>query len=261
MHAMLPAIFVSHGAPTLALDPSPAREFLKELGGKFPKPRAILAISAHWETSSPAVNSVATNSTIHDFYGFPEALYRMEYPAPGSPLLAERTRGLLAQAGFEANTDRERGLDHGAWVPLMLMYPEADVPVVQLSIQTERGPEHQLRIGQALASLREDDVLVIGSGSMTHNLRTMARGQVGAPEAPWARDFAEWIHGALAPGCTGDLLAYRRKAPNAVLTHPQEDHFLPLFSALGAGGERPRAERLHASTTFGTLRMDAYAFS
>ncbi|HYM18290.1 MAG TPA: class III extradiol ring-cleavage dioxygenase [Micropepsaceae bacterium] len=258
---MLPAIFVSHGAPTLALDASPAREFLKELGGKVPKPRAILAISAHWETSSPSVNSVATNSTIHDFYGFPEALYRIEYPAPGSPALAERTRALLAEAGFEATTDRERGLDHGAWVPLMLMYPEADVPVVQLSIQTERGPEHQLRIGQALAPLREADVLVVGSGSMTHNLCTMARGQVGAPEAPWARDFAEWIHGTLTAGRVGDLLDYRRLAPHGAFAHPTEDHFLPLVAALGAGGEPPHAERLHASTTFGTLRMDAYAFS
>jgi len=258
---MLPAVFVSHGAPTLALDASPARDFLRELGGKLGKPRAILAISAHWETSSPTVNSVAVNPTIHDFYGFPEALYQMEYPAPGSPALAERTRGLLAQAGFETGKDQERGLDHGAWVPLMLMYPEAEVPVVQLSIQTELGPEHQLKVGRALAPLREDDVLVIGTGSMTHNLRTMVRGHVNAPEAPWARDFAEWIHGALAEGRTGDLLAYRRKAPNALLSHPEEDHFLPLFSALGAGGEGAHAERLHSSATFGTLRMDAYAFS
>jgi 4,5-DOPA dioxygenase extradiol len=258
---MLPAIFVSHGAPTLPLDACPAREFLKELGGKLPKPRAILAVSAHWETATPAVNRVAANATIHDFFGFPEALYRMEYPAPGSPALAERTRKLLAEAGVDTNADDKRGLDHGAWVPLMLMYPKADIPVAQLSIQTERGPEHHLKLGRALAPLREDDILVIGTGSMTHNLRTLARGQLHAPEAPWAHDFAEWIHAAIAEGRTGDLIAYRRKAPNAVLAHPEEDHFLPLFSALGAGGEGAQAERLHASTTFGTLRMDAYAFS
>src|SRR5258706_1097452 len=258
---MLPAIFVPHGAPTLALDRCPAREFLKGLGSKLPKPRAILAISAHWETAAPAVNSVAANATIHDFYGFPEALYRMEYPAPGLPALAERTRKLLAEAGFDAQLDHARGLDHGAWVPLMLMYPNAEIPVAQLSIQTERGSEHHLKLGRALAPLREADVLVVGSGSMTHNLRTMARGQVNAPEAPWARDFAEWIHSALDEGRTGELLDYRRKAPNAVLAHPEEDHFLPLFSAFGAGSETGRAERLHASTTYGTLRMDAYALS
>ncbi len=258
---MLPAIFVSHGAPTLALDPCPAREFLKELGGKLPKPRAILAISAHWETDAPAANSVSKNATIHDFYGFPEALYRMEYPAPGSPALAERTKKLLAEAGLETGIDEARGLDHGAWVPLLLMYPKADIPVVQLSIQTELGPEHHLKLGHAVSSLRESDVLVIGSGSMTHNLRTMARGQLNAPEALWTREFAAWIFGALDAGRTDALLDYRRKAPNAVLAHPTEDHFLPLFSAFGAGGEGAHAERLHTSTTFGTLRMDAYAFS
>src|SRR4051812_40049558 len=149
---MLPAIFVSHGAPTLALDTCPAREFLKDLGSKLGKPRAILAISAHWETAAPAVNRVAVNPTIHDFYGFPEELYRMRYPAPGSVELAERTQKLLAAAGLVTEIDEERGLDHGAWVPLMLMYPNADVPVAQLSIQTERGPEHHLKLGRALSS-------------------------------------------------------------------------------------------------------------
>jgi 4,5-DOPA dioxygenase extradiol len=258
---MLPAIFVSHGAPTLALDDSPARDFLKGLGGALPKPRAILAVSAHWETSQPALNSVAVNPTIHDFYGFPEMLYRMEYPAPGSLTLAERARELLADAKIPSNIDRERGLDHGAWVPLMLMYPRADIPVVQLSIQPEKGPEHHLALGHALTALREDGVLILGTGSMTHNLRMMTRGEVSAPEASWAHDFAEWIHKAIVERRIEDVLGYRRKAPKAVLAHPSEDHLLPLFSALGAGGEEPRAERLHASATYGTLRMDAYAFS
>ena len=258
---MLPAIFVSHGAPTLILDACPAREFLKALGAKFPRPRGVLAISAHWETDAPSVNSVVSNPTIHDFYGFPDALYRMRYPAPGAAKLAERTAELLAKAGQPVTVDRARGLDHGAWVPLMLMYPEADIPVVQLSIQTERGPEHHLKVGRALAPLKEEDILIMGSGSTTHNLRTMTRGEVNAPEAPWATDFAEWVHAALDEGRTGDLLDYRRKAPHGAHAHPSEDHFMPLFAALGAGGEGARAERLHKSTTYGSLRMDAYAFS
>jgi 4,5-DOPA dioxygenase extradiol len=258
--AMHPAIFVSHGAPTLPLDPCPAREFLQGLGKTLPRPRAVLAISPHWETAVPTVNRVAANDTIHDYYGFPEALYRLEYPAPGSPPVAERAKEMLAAAGYKASVDGARGLDHGAWVPLMLMYPEADIPVVQLSIQTELGPEHHYKLGCALMPLREE-VLVLGTGGMVHNLRLLARGQVDAPEPKWAHDFAEWVHGALSECRTAELLDYRRRAPNAATAHPTDDHFMPLFAALGAGGEGAHAERLHKSTTYGSLRMDAYAFS
>lgn len=259
--AMLPSIFVSHGAPTLPLDVCPARDFLEELATKLERPRAVLALSAHWETDAPAVSSVAVNTTIHDFYGFPEALYRMQYPAPGSADLAVRARTALAAAGYEADTDAERGLDHGAWVPLMLMYPKADVPATQLSIQTHLGPEHHFRLGQALAPLRQEGVLILGSGGFVHNLRTLSRGQIAAPEPQWAHEFSEWIGTALRDRRDEDLLDYRRRAPNAVQAHPSEDHFLPLFAALGAGGKGARAERLHTSTTFGSLRMDAYAFA
>lgn len=258
---MLPAIFVSHGAPTLPLDACPAREFLKELGKSLPRPRAVLAVSAHWETDVPAVNSVTANATIHDFYGFPEALYRMRYPAPGSPELAARTAAVLAAAGYGPAVDSDRGLDHGAWVPLMLMYPDADVPAVQLSIQTPLGPDHHVKLGRALAKLREQDVLVLGSGGYVHNLRTLSRGNIGAPEAPWAREFAEWVGNALAQGDTAGLMDYRRRAPHGAQAHPTEDHFLPLFVAFGAGGKGAKARRLHTSTTFGSLRMDAYSFN
>jgi 4,5-DOPA dioxygenase extradiol len=257
---MLPSVFVSHGAPTLPLDACPAREFLKELGTKLERPRAVLCVSAHWETDRPAVNSVAVNDTIHDFYGFPEALYLMHYPAPGSADLAVVASIALAKAGYDAVVDTTRGLDHGAWVPLMLMYPEADVPVMQLSIQTRLGPDHHFKLGRALAPLREEGVLVLGSGGFVHNLRTLARGQIAAPEPEWAHDFAEWIGTALIEGRTDDLIDYRRRAPNGVQAHPTEDHFLPLFAALGAGGAGASAMRLHTSTTFGSLRMDAYAF-
>jgi 4,5-DOPA dioxygenase extradiol len=258
---MLPSLFLSHGAPTLPLDDCLAREFLRALGATLPRPRAILVVSAHWDSQAPTVNRVTVNDTIHDFYGFPEALYEMHYPAPGSRALAERTVELLAAAGFGAGTDEARGLDHGAWVPLMLMYPSADIPVVQLSIQSRLGPEHHLRLGRAVAALRNEDVLVIGTGSYTHNLRTMVRGQLAAAEPQWCREFSDWIHASLIEGRIADLLAYRRLAPHAVQAHPTEDHFLPLFTGLGAGGEGTTAERLHKSTTFGSLRMDAYAFS
>ena len=257
---MLPSLFLSHGAPTLPLDACPAREFLKGLSATLPRPRAILVISAHWETQSPIVNRVAVNDTIHDFYGFPRPLYEMRYPAPGSRALAERTVELLTAAGLPAGTDDARGLDHGAWVPLMLIYPAADIPVVQLSIQSTLGPEHHFKLGRALSALRHEDVLVVGTGSFTHNLRSMARGLLEAPEPPWTHEFSDWIHAALTEGRVSDLLAYRRLAPHAVQAHPTDEHFLPLFAGFGAGGEGAKAERLHKSATFGTLRMDAYAF-
>ncbi|HEX3484482.1 MAG TPA: class III extradiol ring-cleavage dioxygenase [Micropepsaceae bacterium] len=257
---MLPTLFISHGAPTLPLDDCPARDFLKSLGAKLPRPRAVLAISAHWDNATPTVNRVAVNETIHDFYGFPDALYRMQYPAPGSGALAGRTLELLAHAGFATATDKTRGLDHGAWVPLMLMYPQADVPIVQLSIQSPLGPAHHFKLGRALAALRKEDVLVIGTGSFTHNLRALDRRQMDGLEPAWSVAFSDWIHAALTEGRTADLLSYRTLAPHAVQAHPTDDHFLPLFAALGAGGEGAKPERLHKSATFGSLRMDDYAF-
>lgn len=257
---MLPSLFISHGAPTLPLDNCPAREFLKGLGAAGPRPRAILAVSPHWDNEAPTINAVAVNNTIHDFYGFPEALYRLAYPAPGSPELAGRVRETLAAAGIKAGVDEIRGLDHGAWVPLMLMYPKADLPVVQLGVRTPLGPQHHLKLGRALMPLRDEGVLVFGTGSYTHNLRALDRGRLNGPEAPWVTAFSDWVHAALTEGRTADLISYRKLAPYAAQAHPEEDHFMPLFVALGAGGEGARAERLHRSTTFGTLRMDAYAF-
>jgi len=258
---MLPSLFVSHGAPTLALDNCPARQFLMGLGAELPRPRAILAVSAHWDNSAPIVNRVAVNSTIHDFSGFPEALYRMNYPAPGSCELADRTKELLTAAGFRPRVDEARGLDHGAWVPLTLMYPSADVPVVQLSIQSHLSAEHHLRLGRTLAPLRQENILLLGAGSFSHNLRLMDRRRLDGPEPQWVSDFSEWMHRALMEGRCGDLISYRKLAPYAVQAHPEEDHLMPLFVALGAGGEDAAAKRLHSSTTYGTLRMDDYAFS
>ena len=256
----LPSLFLSHGAPTLPITDTPARTFLTQIGSRLPKPKAILVVSAHWETDTPMVNAVESNETIHDFRGFPRALYDLRYPAPGSPQVAARVAEALHSAGFECRIDHRRGLDHGAWVPLLLAYPQADVPVLQLSVQLHRGPEHHLKVGRALAPLRNEGVLIIGSGSFTHDLSEF-RGQSPNDPAPgWVNDFADWMDEALGKNQTSELLNYRRAAPFAVKNHPTEEHLLPLYAALGAAGQEPKVERLHKSSTYGILRMDVYAF-
>jgi 4,5-DOPA dioxygenase extradiol len=256
----MPSLFLSHGAPTLPLTDTPARAFLKQLAGSLERPNAILVVSAHWETAQPTVNAVDWNETIHDFYGFPRPLYDMRYPAPGAPQLAARVAERLAEAGRACAIDRRRGLDHGAWVPLLLMYPQADIPVLQLSVQPALGPAHHLRVGRALAALRQEGVLIIGSGSFTHDLSEF-RGHGPNDAAPaWVNQFADWFYAALGERPTGDLLAYRAQAPFAAKNHPTEEHLLPLYVALGAAGEDASAERLHASATYSVLRMDVYAF-
>lgn len=256
---MLRPIFLSHGAPTLAFEDVAARHFLEGLAGLMPRPRAILAVSAHWETRTPTVNAVARNATIHDFSGFPDELYRLDYPAPGDPELADRVADLLGVAGLPAVVDTQRGLDHGAWVPLMLAWPQADIPVLQLSVQSHLGPGHHLEVGRALAPLTNDGVLIVGSGSFTHDLLSW-RGQAGLAEPEWVTQFADWFDAALSEGRTCDLLGYRHLAPHAMRNHPTEEHLLPLFVALGAAGPNAPAHRLHASNTYGVLRMDAYSF-
>jgi 4,5-DOPA dioxygenase extradiol len=257
----MPALFLSHGAPTLPLTDTPARSFLAELGRTLPRPKAILVVSAHWETDKPVVNAVVTNDTIHDFYGFPRPLYAMRYPAPGSAELAADVVAALKDAGIEAGIDGRRGLDHGAWVPLSLMYPAADIPVAQLSVQTQRGPDYHLKLGRALAPLRAKDVLIIGSGSFTHDLSEFRGHDVNDPAPAWVNMFADWFDERLKDNRTDDLLAYRKLAPYATKNHPTEEHLLPLYVALGAAGEAPKVERLHVSSTYSILRMDVYAFT
>jgi len=257
----MPSLFLSHGAPTLPLTDTPARAFLSGLGGTLTQPKAILVVSAHWETAVPTVSAGDRNETIHDFRGFPRALYEMSYPAPGSPAVAARVAQLLRAADIDCNIDRGRGLDHGAWVPLLLMYPHADIPVLQLSVQPHLGPEHHLRVGRALAALRQEGVLVIGSGSFTHDLSEFRGHGLNDPAPDWVNSFADWFHDELTGNRIDHLLDYRRQAPFAAKNHPTEEHLLPLYTALGAAGEKTDAARLHASATYSVLRMDVYAFS
>jgi len=260
MAERFPAIFVSHGAPLLAIQPGLAREFLSGLGKTLGKPKSILTVSAHWESGDAAVSAAARPETIYDFYGFPDELYRIEYPAPGAPGLATRARALLGEKGIAARVHPTRGLDHGAWVPLMLMYPDADVPVTQLTVQTALGPAHHVKLGEALRGLREEGVLILGSGGATHNLREFGRHPDGAAPPQWVTGFQEWLAQTIESGQSDELVRYRSVAPDAVRNHPTEEHFLPLFVPAGAGSPGVAGKRIHHSHTFGVFAMDAYRF-
>ena len=258
---MMPTIFLSHGSPMLPLTAAPARDFLTGLAATLPTPTAILVASAHWETARPAVNAVARNETIYDFGGFPAALYKLTYPAPGDAALAMRIQALLAEAGLAGDIDQARGLDHGAWCPLLLAYPKADIPVLQVSVQTHLGTAHHVRLGAALTALRDAGVLIIGSGSFTHDLRRFRGQGIDAPEAPDVTEFSDWMDRALVERRHDDLLNYRTLAPYAAAEHPTEEHLLPLYVALGAAGDAATATRIHRSANYGILRMDAYSFA
>jgi len=255
-----PALFVSHGSPTLPLEKSVATEFLRGLGPALDRPEAILIVSAHWDTDIPAVSAARKPETIYDFYGFPPPLYQLRYPAPGAPALASRVAGLLESKGFETAIDPGRGLDHGAWTPLYHMYPRADVPVTQFSIQSHLGPGHHVRLGEALRPLRDEGVLIFASGGATHNLRELSRQRGNPVPQPWTAEFNEWLAGALLARRMEDLVDYRARAPHAVRNHPTDEHLIPLFVALGAGDPGGATKRLHSSIDSGVISMDAYRF-
>ncbi len=257
--AKLPVLFISHGSPMHALEAGAAGEAWAALGRRLPRPRAILIASAHWETGRPALTGAAEPETIHDFYGFPEPLYRLRYPAPGSPELARRAKSLLGDAGLESEIDPARGLDHGAWAPLLYAYPRADVPVVQISVQTALGPRHHVEVGRALRPLSNEDVLIVGSGHMTHNLRD--RRPEGAPPLAYARKFQAWVKERIERRELAELADYRSRSPDGARAHPTDEHFLPLFFALGAAAEDAKAECVFDAIETGSLAMDAYAFA
>ena len=261
MSATLPTLFVSHGAPTWALEPGRAGARLAELAARLPRPRAILMVSAHWETDRPCVSGARAPQTIHDFFGFPRALHSLRYGAPGAPALAERVADCLGRSGMPTRIETHRGLDHGAWVPLMHLYPAADIPVTQLSIMVSGGPDRHWAMGRALAPLRDEGVLIIGSGGVTHNLREFRRVPEDSAEEPYIAEFREWVAAHLDAADHEALRAYRSRAPHAVRAHPTEEHFLPLFVALGAAADGGRHERLHSGVGYGVIGMDSYLFA
>ncbi len=254
---MLPSLFISHGSPMLALSPGASGPALARLAAQLPRPKAVLVQSAHWESDELLVSGASQPDTWHDFHGFPPELDQLQYPAAGDPALAGEIIERLQSSGMVARLDSQRPRDHGAWVPLSLMYPAADIPVVQISLPTRRGAAFQLAVGQALAGLRDEGVLLIGSGSITHNLGQL-NWQAG-PETvlPWAQEFRDWVVAKLAAADASALLDYRAKAPFAVRSHPTEEHLLPLFFAMGAGGV---VTVEHSGFTLGALGMDIYSF-
>ncbi|QJQ19751.1 dioxygenase [Pseudomonas sp. SK] len=254
---MLPSLFISHGSPMLALQPGASGPALAGLANRLARPKAIVVVSAHWESRELLVTGSERPETWHDFHGFPQALYAVQYPAPGEPALARQVSALLSAAGLPARLDPQRPFDHGAWVPLSLMYPDANIPVVQVSLPSHLGPALQLKVGQALAGLRDQGVLLIGSGSITHNLGELD--WHAGPEViePWALAFRDWVVEKLQADDQAALLDYRQLAPNAVRNHPSDEHLLPLFFALGAGG---KCGVVHQGFTLGALGMDIYRF-
>ena len=249
----LPTLFVSHGAPTLAIQKTAASLFLRTLPKQIPKPSAVLAISAHWEERAPTLGT--GTETIHDFYGFPQSLYRMNYSAAAAPEVAVEAQKLLTEAQVSVTIDPTRGRDHGVWIPMILAWPHGDIPIVQLSLVGGADPDVHYAIGQALKPLRAQGVLIMGSGSATHNLRAKP---TPAP-AEWAVGFVTWLDATLQARDDAALLAWRKNAPQAETNHPTSEHFDPIFVARGAASGEA-VKQLHASWEFGSLSMNTYAF-
>jgi 4,5-DOPA dioxygenase extradiol len=260
MNTSFPLLFVSHGAPLFAIEPGLAGQRLAELGRELPRPDAIVILSPHWMTRGEiSVTASTAPETIHDFGGFPEALYQLRYPSPGAPALAAHIVGLLQNAGWKSRLDARRGLDHGAWVPLLYLAPEADISIVQVSMPAGLDTYQAWKLGKALAPLREMNVLIVASGSLTHNLYEF-RG-AATQGADYVKEFAAWTAQNLQAGNTDLLLDYRRHAPSAERAHPTDEHFLPLLIALGAAGERYATRVVEGGVSYGVLAMDSYLFT
>ncbi len=255
-----PTLFISHGSPMHAIEGGAAGEAWEALAQRIGKPHAILIASAHWETPVPMLTGSATPDTIHDFGGFPDALYRIQYRAPGAPALAERIKNLLRDVDARTSIEPQRGLDHGAWSPLLHMYPDADIPVLQLSVQPERGARHHFAMGKALEVLREEGVLIIGSGHMTHNLRDAFSQHPAQDIAQYATAFRNWVDERVQAGHADELIDWNTRAPSALRAHPSPEHFLPLFVALGAAGTPWKTETVFSGFLGAALAMDSYRF-
>ena len=264
----LPTLFVSHGAPNLILKDTPARAFLASYGEKLiaerGRPRAIVMMSAHFEADAPTLTADDRPGMIYDFGGFEPELYAIAYPASGDPALARRAAELIAAQGERPRLVTGRGFDHGAWVPLKLLFPDAGISVVQLSVSPHRDGAWHARLGAALGALREEGVLIVGSGAATHNLReifrTLQRGEENAPAPRWVESYNEWMTARIESGALDDVVHALDRAPHARDNHPTPDHFLPLPFAMGAAGEGAKGTRVHASTEYGAMVMDAYSF-
>ncbi|MEF8699416.1 MAG: class III extradiol ring-cleavage dioxygenase [Candidatus Accumulibacter sp. UW20] len=254
-----PSLFISHGAPTYAIDPGQAGRQLQALGQELTRPQAILIVSPHWTTSGIAVTTAAAPPTIHDFSGFPPALEELRYPAPGHPALARAAAKLLLAANvWPVIEDESRGLDHGAWVPLLHLFPDADVPVFQVSMPARLDAAAAWRLGSILAPLAGEEVLIIGSGSLTHNLHEFEAGHT--PPRAYVNQFVEWVRDTVLRGKRHQLLEILARAPHAMRAHPTPEHFLPLLVAAGAAAPDAPVHVLRGGVVHGMLSMESYLF-
>jgi 4,5-DOPA dioxygenase extradiol len=268
MNTDMPAVFVSHGSPMIALEPGAAGAFMKVLGpaldAAFGRPKAILVVSAHTAARVPVLLAAPRHEAVHDFGNFDPQLFTLRYDAPGAPALAERAAALLGAASIPVQLSTEGGLDHGIWTALRYLYPAADIPVLPLAFVPNQSPALQFALGEALAPLASEGVLVLGTGSITHNLRRAFAGGLqgprSTPEIAESKAFRDWMNKRSTARDWPALLDYRRLAPHAIDMHPSDEHLLPWFVAAGAGGRQHAPLRLHDSVEMGCIGMDAYAF-
>ena len=254
----MPSIFISHGPPSIVLTDLPVTRFFENLSHMVQKPRAILVISAHFEAAWPLVTTAAHMTTIHDFSG-PMPLFSLQYPVNGDTELAEQVISMFMESGINAAGERQRGLDHGAWIPLLLAYPEKDIPVIQLSVETNESPIYHYELGKIIAPLRDQGVLIMGSGGAVHNLDDVYNYDIDSPPSEYATAFDYWLELAINGGTIRHLLDYEKSAPYSALAHPYPaEHFLPLFVSLGAAGSGSRGLTIHKSFLYGSLSMAAY---
>ena len=256
----LPSLFVSHESPMMWDTPSPAQAFLKNLAARLPKCKAVLVVSAHWQAPEFRVSAVSKPKMIYDFGGFGEHYYEVKYPASGSPPVAQQVRELLAQQGIASAVDQNRGLDHAVWIPIGLMFPKANIPVVSLSIKFKGSPEEHFAAGQALKELRRQGVLIVGSGTATHNRRALFSGGIPAVNAEpdaGAQEFSQWLIDHAND--RNAIIDYKKSAPSANHHHPTPDHFMPFIVAMGAGDGDP-AECLHQSFNYSHFAMTSFSW-
>jgi len=262
-HKRLPSLLVPHGAPTFTLAPGAAGLALREQVESIDDLRAVVIVSAHWEATVPTVGAATKLETIYDFWGFPDSLYGITYPATGCSEAAKEVVEAIQQNGLSAKLDYKRGLDHGAWIPLRLMFPNADIPIVPLSLTHGMGADKAYRLGLSLNALTQHGFLIIGSGNITHNLsdyRHAYQNQTFTPPK-YIEQFSDWIAHKSSPINIPDLLNYRTQAPNALRAHPSEEHLMPFYVAMGAAGESPLITRFYKGINDYVIAMDAYRFT
>jgi 4,5-DOPA dioxygenase extradiol len=256
---MMPSYFFAHGAPSIVLENNAYTSFLKDFAAQTPKPKAIVLFSAHWESRLQTISAVDTYSTIYDFSGFQDELYQMTYPAKGERSISDQIQSLLTEHGIPNQMDEGRGLDHGAWAVLKLIYPDAEIPVVALSVNRYLTNAQQYQIGKALTALREQDILIIGSGGTVHNLRRLNWHTQGSDD--WASSFDTWLQSKLETWDLEALFDYRDQAPYATESVPTNEHFIPLLLAMGAGDTNRQAKLLHRSYQYGNLSLSCWQFN